>query len=96
MDHTQIIADLRAEIEAHKQQIEDLKSELKYCSGEVTEIRQRLELRNLSLERLQAQFTLAADAVNKLLKEREAIRRSRWAKIGGMLGFLPRLGDDFP
>jgi len=55
---------------------------------------QRLEIRNLSLERLQAQFTIAADAVNKLLAEREKVRSCLWGKVGMLLGMLPRLEDD--
>jgi hypothetical protein len=61
---------------------------------EIRELRQRLEIRNLSLERLQAQFTVAADAVNKLLAERQTIQQSRWARLGSALGFLPKLRDD--
>jgi hypothetical protein len=94
MDHTQVIAELQAELEMQKQQVALLNNELKRRERDLAEARQRLELRNLSLERLQSQFTLAADAVNKLLAEREKIRQCRWAKLGIALGLLPKLEDD--
>jgi hypothetical protein len=94
MDHTEVIAALRIELEAQKQQIEKIQQELNLKMNELTELRQRLELRNISAERLQSQFTLAAEALNKLLAEREAVRRSRWAKIGSLCGFLPKFEDD--
>ena len=68
--------------------------ELEKTAHELFETRQRLEIRNLSLERLQAQFTVAAQAVTKLLEERAAIRNSRWARLGMSFGFLPKLEDD--
>ena len=59
-------------------------------------LQQKLEIRNLSLERLQAQFTTAADAVNRLLNERQRVRNSRWLRLGRMLGLGPVIGDDLP
>jgi septal ring factor EnvC (AmiA/AmiB activator) len=94
MDHTRIIADLRAEIEAQKQRIASMERDLERRACELDEVRQRLELRSISLERLQSQFTLAAEAVNKLLINRETIRRSPWGRLGSVLGFLPKFGDD--
>jgi hypothetical protein len=94
MDHTQVIAALRIEIEAQKQQITRIQQELDLRMDELSELRQRLELRNISAERLQSQFTLAAEALNKLLAEREAVRQSRWAKLGSLCGFLPKFEDD--
>jgi predicted nucleic acid-binding Zn-ribbon protein len=94
MDHIQVIAALQAELETQKQQIASLHYELERHVKELAEARQRLELRNLSLERLQSQFTLAADAVNKLLADRDKIRQRPWAKLGMTLGLLPKLEDD--
>ncbi|MGA8593538.1 MAG: hypothetical protein WB676_02235 [Bryobacteraceae bacterium] len=94
MDHTQVIAHLQAELETQKQQVASLHSELEERARELGELRQRLELRNLSLERLQSQFTLAAEAVNKLLAEREKIRLCAWARLGISLRLLPKLEDD--
>lgn len=94
MDHTQVIAALRMELEAQKQQVATIQQELDLRMDELNELRQRLELRNISAERLQSQFTLAAEAVNKLLAEREAVRHSRWVKFGSLVGFLPKFEDD--
>jgi hypothetical protein len=47
-------------------------------------------------ECLQAQFTTAADAVNRLLHERQQLRSSRWTRWGRMLGPGPAVGDDLP
>ncbi len=94
MDHTQVIADLQAELETQKQHTAALHGELERRARELAEARQRIELRNLSLERLQSQFTLAAEALNKLLAEREKIRQCVWAKLGITLRLLPKLEDD--
>ncbi len=94
MDHTQVIAALRMELEAQKQQIATIQHELNLRMDGLSELRQRLDLRNISAERLQSQFTLAAEALNKLLAERETVRRSRWAKVGSLFGFLPKFEDD--
>ena len=94
MNDTELITELQAQLEAERQKIEDLELTLGLCRRELAEAGQRLDIRNLSLERLQAQFTIAADAVNKLLAEREKIRNSRWGKMGMLFGFLPKLEDD--
>jgi chromosome segregation ATPase len=94
MNDTELITELQTQLEAHRQRLEELDSKLSVCRSELAEAEQRLEIRNLSLERLQAQFTIAADAVNKLLAEREKVRNCRWGKVGMLLGMLPRLEDD--
>ena len=94
MDHLKIIAGLQAEVEAQKQHLVSMERDMERRAVELDEVRQRLELRNISLERLQSQFTLAAEAVNKLLSNREVIRKSRWGRLGSALGFLPKFGDD--
>jgi chromosome segregation ATPase len=94
MDDTQVIAELKAEVAKRDLEITQLRNELGGRTQELSELRQRLEIRNLSLERLQAQFTVAADAVNKLLGEREAMRRSRWARFGMFLGLIRKMRDD--
>jgi chromosome segregation ATPase len=94
MTDTELIAELQTQLEAHRQRLKELESQLAVCRNELAEAEQRLEIRNLSLERLQAQFTIAADAVNKLLAEREKVRNSRWGKMGMIFGLLPKLEDD--
>jgi uncharacterized protein (DUF849 family) len=94
MDHAQVIAALKAELEQKESRINGLRSELQEKERELLELHQRLDIRNLSLERLQAQFTVAAEAVTKLLAERERLRTSRWANLGAFFGFLPKLEDD--
>jgi len=96
MNDTELITELQTQLEAHRQRLEELESKLSVCRSELAEAEQRLEIRNLSLERLQAQFTIAADAVNKLLAEREKVRSCWWGKVGMLLGMLPRLEDDLP
>ena len=94
MEKSDLLAELQAEVEARDSRVAALEAELQARCREVAELRQKLEIRNLSLERLQAQFTLAAEAVNKLLIEREKVRESRWGRWGMALGFLPKLKDD--
>jgi len=94
MDHTRVIADLQAELETQIHRTATLEAALQKQACDLSEIRQRLELRNLSLERLQSQFTVAADAVQNLLTEREILRQSRWVKLGVAFGFLPKLKDE--
>jgi chromosome segregation ATPase len=94
MDQTSNFNSREAELEQRDRSIAQLTAELEKMTGELAEMRQRLEIRNLSLERLQAQFTVAARAVTKLLNEREALRKSRWFRCGVALGFLPKLEDD--
>ena len=94
MDPSPNINNLEAELQRRDQEVARLASELEKTKRELAETRQRLEIRNLSLERLQAQFTVAAEAVTRLLEEREAIRNSRWARCGMSLRFLPKLEED--
>jgi chromosome segregation ATPase len=94
MNDTELIAELQTQLKAYRRKLEELESKLAVCHAEVAEAGQRLEIRNLSLERLQAQFTVAAETVNKLLAERERVRSSRWGKVGMLFGLLPKLEDD--
>ena len=94
MNDTELITELQTQLEAQRLRLEELESTLAACRNELAEAEQRLEIRNLSLERLQAQFTIAADAVNKLLAEREKIRTTRWGKMGMLFGLIPKLEDD--
>jgi chromosome segregation ATPase len=94
MDDTQPITDMQLQLRAYAQEIARLRQELEAKSRELADLRQKLEIRNLSLERLQSQFTVAADAVNTLIKQREGIRTSRWGRLGMWLGFLPKMRDD--
>jgi len=94
MNDTELIAELQTQLEAHRSRLEELESKLSAYMTELAEAEQRLEIRNLSLERLQAQFTVAADTVSKLLAEREKVRNSRWARMGMLLGLLPKIEDD--
>lgn len=94
MNDTELITELQTQLEAHRQKLEELESKLSACRNELAEAEQRIEIRNLSLERLQAQFTIAAEAVNKLLAEREKVRNSQWGKAGMLFGLLPKLEDD--
>jgi TolA-binding protein len=87
-------SDPSAEMALLNRRISEMSAQLASKEQEIRELRQRIEIRNLSLERLQAQFTVAADAVNKLFAERQTIQRSRWARLGSALGFLPKLRDD--
>jgi chromosome segregation ATPase len=87
-------SDPSAEMALLNRRISEMNAQLASKEQEIRELRQRIEIRNLSLERLQAQFTVAADAVNKLFAERQTIQRSRWARLGSALGFLPKLRDD--
>lgn len=94
MNDTELITELQAQLEACRRKINELEMELSAARTELAEAAQRLEIRNLSLERLQAQFTIAAETVSQLLAEREKVRNSRWGKIGMSLGLLPKLEDD--
>lgn len=94
MNDTELITELQKQLEAQRKKIDDLAAKLSASEGELADAEQRLEIRNLSLERLQAQFTVAAEAVNKLLSEREKIRNCWWGKLGMLLGLLPRIEDD--
>ena len=94
MNDTELITELQKQLEAQRKKIDDLAAKLSAYEGELADAEQRLEIRNLSLERLQAQFTVAAEAVNKLLSEREKIRNCWWGKLGMLLGLLPRIEDD--
>jgi hypothetical protein len=87
-------SDPTVEMALLNRRVSDMSTQLASKEQEIRELRQRLEIRNLSLERLQAQFTVAADAVNKLFAERQNIQRSRWARLGIALGFFPKLRDD--
>lgn len=94
MNDTELITELQTQLEAQRRKLIELESTVSALKAELAEAGQRLEVRNLSLERLQAQFTIAAETVNKLLAEREKVRRSRWGKMGMSFGLLPKLGDD--
>jgi hypothetical protein len=94
MNDTELITQLQNQLEAQRKELHELASKLAACQHQLAEAEQRLEIRNLSLERLQAQFTIAAEAVTKLLSEREKIRNSGWGKLGMLLGLLPRIEDD--
>jgi Tfp pilus assembly protein FimV len=94
MNDTELITELQTQLEAQRRRLEELESTLSVLKSELAEAGQRIEIRNLSLERLQAQFTIAAETVNKLLAEREKIRQSRWGKMGMVFGLLPKIEDD--
>ncbi len=63
-------------------------------SPAIKTLSQKLEIRNLSLERLQVQFSVAAQTVSQLLAEREQVRQSRWLKLGRLCGLGPKLDED--
>jgi Tfp pilus assembly protein FimV len=94
MNDTELITELQTQLEAQRRKLEELEAKVSALTAELAEAGQRLDVRNLSLERLQAQFTIAAETVNKLLAEREKVRRSRWGKVGMVIGLLPKLEDD--
>jgi Tfp pilus assembly protein FimV len=94
MNDTELITELQTQLEAQRRKLEELEAKVSALTAELAEAGQRLDVRNLSLERLQAQFTIAAETVNKLLAEREKVRHSRWAKMGMVIGLLPKLEDD--
>ena len=94
MNDTELITELQTQLEAQRRKLEELEARVSALTAELAEAGQRLDVRNLSLERLQAQFTIAAETVNKLLAEREKVRRSRWGKMGMVIGLLPKLEDD--
>ncbi|HXR77954.1 MAG TPA: hypothetical protein VN737_18385 [Bryobacteraceae bacterium] len=88
--------DLQEQLMKAEALLRETESRLQEQRNAIISLQQKLEIRNLSLERLQAQFTTAADAVNRLLNERQQVRNSRWIRLGRMLGLGPAIGDDLP
>ena len=92
----QEVGDLQEQLMKAESSLRETESRLQEQREAILGLQQKLEIRNLSLERLQAQFTTAADAVSRLLKERQLVRNSRWVRLGRMLGLGPVIGDDLP
>lgn len=90
------MGDLQEQLTKTQASLRETESRLREQTEAILSLQQKLEIRNLSLERLQAQFTTAADAVNRLLNERQAVRNSRWVRLGRRLGLGPVIGDDLP
>ncbi len=90
------MADLQEQLMKAERSLRETESRLQEQRNVIISLQQKLEIRNLSLERLQAQFTTAADAVNRLLDERQRVRNSRWLRLGRALGLGPFIGDDLP
>ena len=92
----QEVGDLQEQLMKAEASLRETESRLQEQREAILGLQQKLEIRNLSLERLQAQFTTAADAVSRLLKERQLVRNSRWVRLGRMLGLGPVIGDALP
>jgi len=92
----QAMCDLQEQLMKAERSLRETESRLQEQRKAIISLQQKLEIRNLSLERLQAQFTTAADAMNRLLNERQRVRNSRWLRFGRVLGLGPVIGDDLP
>jgi Tfp pilus assembly protein FimV len=90
------MVDLQEQLMKVEKSLRETESRLQEQRHAIISLQQKLEIRNLSLERLQAQFTTAADTVSRLLDERQRVRNSRWLRLGRVLGLGPAIGDDLP